>query len=790
MSDTPATPGHERTTSLASIGDLIKHAPLRVTARNAADLPPAAPATIEAADTGPVLPPSQRSDVPRPSGQREITSSDTTPQRQSWLDASLAGRLRRGGDIVHLGPGLVIPGTRYRLLRWLGDGGMGVVYEAEHIDIDRRVAVKILRLEVCDQPQALQLFRDEARAAGKIGSAHIVEVLDFAELPDGRLLYTMELLGGRPLSREIAERPLPPARVIALLRQVCKGLASAHAAHIIHRDIKPENIFLDNRQSRPDVVKILDFGISIFMAGTTVTDANIIGTPLYLAPEIIAGGPFDARVDMYAVGCTAFEMLTGRPPYEGNVKELLFSHVHAPLPSLAALCRDHEVPRALAEVVVRCLAKRPADRYANMDDLEAALCEAQIDARLETSWDDLSLPNVEGERRDRLLRGMPDPAMMSIVQARPRKRSYFAAALVGCLLLGAAIYAVQTRTAAVTVADDPELVRLEAEARAAAARVAFVYPPADEPQARTSYHVIRELEATLGPSNRAARELASSLRREFAGTLGAFGDRLWERPGGLEFAVDAYAQALLFDPDLEPAASRADLTPGQLARLAAKAASLGFSATELIAVEPLVVLAESDIVGETPALQAARDRISRRTRARDSALLASATANPPAPAQPPVPAPVEAAPPVEAPAPASTDATPAVSSEPTRAPARDPAAAAKLLEQARAAVRSGQPAEAERLFEKALAHDSRSVDALAGLTELHFNRGAYARALALGERACKLAPGDASLHLLVGDAAFKVFHYDDARAAYERAGQLGHPEAAGRLGKLAAKLAD
>ena len=789
MSDTPATPGHERTTSLASIGDLIKHAPLRVTARNAADLPPAAPATIEAADTGPVLPPSQRSDVPRPSGQREITSSDTTPQRQSWLDASLAGRLRRGGDIVHLGPGLVIPGTRYRLLRWLGDGGMGVVYEAEHIDIDRRVAVKILRLEVCDQPQALQLFRDEARAAGKIGSAHIVEVLDFAELPDGRLLYTMELLGGRPLSREIAERPLPPARVIALLRQVCKGLASAHAAHIIHRDIKPENIFLDNRQSRPDVVKILDFGISIFMTGTTVTDANIIGTPLYLAPEIIAGGPFDARVDMYAVGCTAFEMLTGRPPYEGNVKELLFSHVHAPLPSLAALCRDHEVPRALAEVVVRCLAKRPADRYANMDDLEAALCEAQIDARLETSWDDLSLPNVEGERRDRLLRGMPDPAMMSIVQARPRKRSYFAAALVGCLLLGAAIYAVQTRTAAV-VADDPELVRLEAEARAAAARVAFVYPPADEPQARTSYHVIRELEATLGPSNRAARELASSLRREFAGTLGAFGDRLWERPGGLEFAVDAYAQALLFDPDLEPAASRADLTPGQLARLAAKAASLGFNATELIAVEPLVVLAESDIVGETPALQAARDRISRRTRARDSALLASATANPPAPAQPPVPAPVEAAPPVEAPAPASTDATPAVSSEPTRTPARDPAAAAKLLEQARAAVRSGQPAEAERLFEKALAHDSRSVDALAGLTELHFNRGAYARALALGERACKLAPGDASLHLLVGDAAFKVFHYDDARAAYERAGQLGHPEAAGRLGKLAAKLAD
>ena len=196
-----------------------------------------------------------------------------------------AGRLRRPGEMVHLSPGAVIPGTRYRLLRWLGDGGMGVVYEAEHIDIERRVAVKILRLEVCDQPQALQLFRDEARAAGRIGSAHIVEILDFAELPDGRLLYTMELLGGRPLARDIAERPMSAARTIAVLRQVCKGLSSDHAAHIIHRDIKPDNIFLVDRQSRPDSVKILDFGISIVMAGATVTDTDVVGTPPAAPPS-------------------------------------------------------------------------------------------------------------------------------------------------------------------------------------------------------------------------------------------------------------------------------------------------------------------------------------------------------------------------------------------------------------------------------------------------------------------------------------------------------------------------
>ena len=266
----------------------------------------------------------------------------------------------------------------------------------------------------------------------------------------------------------------------------------------------------------------------------------------------------------------------------------------------------------------------------------------------------------------------------------------------------------------------------------------------------------------------------------------------------VEFAVDAYAQALLFDPDLEPAASRADLTPGQLARLAGKAASLGFSATELIAVEPLVVLAEGDIVADTPALQAVRDRIARRTRNRDGALVVTTGAPPSAGAAAPVEvaaAPVGVAAPVEvavAEASAASEGGSEASeaSEVRREPTRDPAAAVKLLEQARAAVRGGQLAEAERLFEKTLAHDGRSVDALAGLSELHFNRGAYARALSFGERACKLRPDDAALRLLVGDAAFKVFRYDDARAAYERARELGSPEAERRLAKLAAKLAD
>jgi tetratricopeptide (TPR) repeat protein len=701
--------------------------------------------------------------------------------RRSRLDAAVAARSRRGAEPIHLSPGTVIPGTRYRLLRWLGDGGMGVVYEAEHVDIERRVAVKILRPEVCDHPHAVQLFRDEARAAGRIGSAHIVEVVDFAELPDGRLLYAMELLSGQPLSRALGGRPMQPARVIAILRQVCKGLASAHVAHIVHRDIKPDNIFLLDR--RRNAVKILDFGISIFLAEATATDASVVGTPHYLAPEIIAGMPFDARVDMYAVGCTGFEMLTGRPPFEGTILELFDAHLSAPPPSIAARRGDTEVPPELEAVITRCLAKLPADRYADMDDLEAALCEAQIAARLETAWDDLPLPNVEGERRDLLLRKMPDPTAPSIIVQRPRLRVVVTGALVGALVAGS-VFLGRTLTATTEVPADPEIARLEAEARGAAARIAFVYPPEDDPGARTAYQVVLEIEAL---SEQGGRDVGRTLRHEFARTLGAYGDRLWERPGGLEFAVDAYAQALLFDPDLEPAASRANLTPGQLARLARKAALREFSETELVASEPLVILAESDKVEGSPALRRVRERIVKRTRDRDASLAqlagapeptATSSSQPTAGDPKPRPDEMRRDPPGGDPEPRLDE---------TR---RDPSAAARLVQQAHTASREGKLVEAERLFERALAHDSRNAAALAGLTDIHFNRGAYSRALSFGKQALKLAPKDKNLHLLVGDAAFKAFQYDDARRTYERAKELGHPEAAGRLAKLAAKLAE
>ncbi|MCA9656950.1 MAG: serine/threonine protein kinase, partial [Myxococcales bacterium] len=446
--------------------------------------------------------------------ESRLTTS-TPGIRRSWLDVALAEKLlERRTEPIHLSPGAIVPGTRYRIVRWIGDGGMGVVYEAEHMDIGRRFAVKILRQEVCNIPRATQLFRDEARAAAKIGADAIVEIFDFAELPDGRLLYAMELLNGRALAREIAERPLAPARVVAILRQLCKGLAAAHAAHIIHRDIKPDNIFLAERNGRPDAVKILDFGIAIFMVEATVTDANVIGTPHYLAPEIVTGKPYDARVDMYAIGCTAFEMLTGQPPFEGSMKELLEAHVDRPPPSIAEVRADDLVPAALEAVLRRCMAKDPDARFADMEDLEAALCEAQIAAKLETPWDDLPLPNVDVERRDKLLRRMPDPNAGALAQG-PRRRPYLAWLAIAALAIAAIAYVSNALINPSAVEIDPRLVRLEAEAREAAARVIFVYPPASAPDARTAYQAIRDMETlTPGPKGDNARALARELRRE------------------------------------------------------------------------------------------------------------------------------------------------------------------------------------------------------------------------------------------------------------------------------------
>ncbi|MCA9317887.1 MAG: protein kinase, partial [Planctomycetes bacterium] len=187
-----------------------------------------------AAPTLAAVPGSQRSTHDQPGAQGRPTE-DFQAARHEHAGTQMAGvenLAEPGGEQprIRLVPGRVVPGTRYRITRWLGEGGMGVVYEAEHIDIDRKVALKILRFDLSQEPKMAQVFRDEARAASRVGSKNIVEIFDFGELSDGRLFFCMELLAGEDLVPASEESWIPPARLIPILRQICKGLRAAHQA--------------------------------------------------------------------------------------------------------------------------------------------------------------------------------------------------------------------------------------------------------------------------------------------------------------------------------------------------------------------------------------------------------------------------------------------------------------------------------------------------------------------------------------------------------------------------------
>jgi len=695
--------------------------------------------------------------------------------------------------LLPLAPGATIAGTRYRLVRWLGDGGMGVVYEAEHIDLRRRVALKILRTDACRRPEFVDMFRAEACTVARIQSDYIVQVYDFAEVADGRALFTMELLEGRTLRSHITEGPIDAARTIAIARQACKGLAAAHDAGVVHRDIKPENVFLTRRRGRNDAVRLLDFGVSAILADARLAASRAAGTPWYLAPERVAGLAHDGRADIYALGCTLYEMLSGVRPFQGDEHEVLVEHLERDPPALLEVAPDRAIPSALAAVVMRCLAKQPQDRPATAAELEAALCEAQIEAGLHTAWDDLPIPDIDPVARERLLRAMPDPF------ARPESRGARLRWGIGIVVATSAIVA----TAATMLPRNAALERIESltiDARAAAAQDYFLYPPATSPETPTAFAFVLELEQVGGLGSFAATRRANYLRREFADTLARLGDRYWDHPAGRAFAVDYYAEALVFVHDHPTASERAALSPGHLAELERKAQEMSFTAPELAAVAPLVALAKDDPIelrdavielrSATPVwgtrIDAQIDQIVEAATPADTAATdaPTITAGLGEPTEPVVPLAEERRPPDDG----GANERPAAVTPTVPEPATTPGTATKRwLAEGRAHLARGSIAAARRSFERVLAEQPRHAGALAGLARTAFEEGDYVEAARFAERAVAQAPGRADHVILLGDAYFKSFRYADAEVQYRRAAMLGHPSAQARLAKVRQK---
>ena len=272
---------------------------------------------------------------------------------------------------------------RYRILRRIGEGGMGIVYEAEHAVIEKRVALKVLRDDFSSRPEVVQRFRQEAKSASRIGNEHIVDISDFGETPSGASYFVMEMLDGEDLANLLArEGSLPLARAADIVIQCCKALGAAHAKGIVHRDMKPENIFLVTRDGRPDFVKIVDFGIAKMSdietpgePGRKLTKTGMIfGTPEYMSPEQAAGKPLDHRVDVYALGVILFELLTGRVPFVGDTfMGILTQHMFESPPPMREVNPNVKVEPAVEGFIARALAKSADERFPSCDEMARSL---------------------------------------------------------------------------------------------------------------------------------------------------------------------------------------------------------------------------------------------------------------------------------------------------------------------------------------------------------------------------------------------------------------------------------
>jgi eukaryotic-like serine/threonine-protein kinase len=258
---------------------------------------------------------------------------------------------------------------RFEMLDRIGEGGMGVVYRARQVSVDRIVAIKVLNAQVAQDPQWVGRFINEAKACSKLQHPNTVRLIDFGQTREGLLFMAMEFLDGMAIRTAIDRYGrMQPARVMRILGQCCQSLAEAHNFGIIHRDIKPDNLFLVTLGGQPDFVKVLDFSVAKLKqaSGSAMqTQAGVVfGTPNYMSPEQGRGLPLDARSDIYALGIVAYEMLMGKPPFNSqNPMEVLAMHVRTPVPPMTG------VPDAVAQVVMRALAKDPAHRQQNVEQL-------------------------------------------------------------------------------------------------------------------------------------------------------------------------------------------------------------------------------------------------------------------------------------------------------------------------------------------------------------------------------------------------------------------------------------
>ncbi len=375
---------------------------------------------------------------------------------------------------------------RYRLLKKLGEGGMGTVYLAEHVTIKKRCAIKLLNPEFAHKHDLVERFLQEARAASMIAHENVVEITDFGAAPNGSVFFVMEMLIGEDLAETIKrEAPLPWSRVAPIAMQICRALAAAHNKGIVHRDMKPENCFRVERHGNADFIKVLDFGIAKVTsedpdgAGGRLTSTGMIfGTPTYMSPEQAQGQRVDHRSDIYALGVILYELLTGKVPFSAdNFMGILTKHMfdEPVAPSVAAPHAD--ISLEVEAIVLKCLQKDRAFRFQSMEELSTAILTVGTGARPVTVTPEArTRPISEGRPTAFLTHGDASPrarAAGEVTLADPQRSPGQRRGLMVALAAGIAVVAGSVVTLLALSQEDPPA--------AVAGPVAVVAPPTQPP---------------------------------------------------------------------------------------------------------------------------------------------------------------------------------------------------------------------------------------------------------------------------------------------------------------------
>ncbi len=279
----------------------------------------------------------------------------------------------------------VVSGTPYRILRKIGEGASGFVYEAEHTELGRKVALKVLAPGHSSTHDAIERFRSEARAVAQLSHPNLVPLYDFGKSLDGRVFLAMELLSGETLDRHLKRtKGMDYREAVAIGIEACKALEAAHGAGLVHRDLKPANLFL----TRDGGLKLLDFGVAMALADVATEQKEkraasrgfaVFGTPEYMSPEQVAGESVDGRCDIYALGCVLFELMTGTPVFTGTSSVMVMGKQLREAPeSLRARAPERAIPCVLDALVLRALEKDPNDRFPSATALREALAAALL----------------------------------------------------------------------------------------------------------------------------------------------------------------------------------------------------------------------------------------------------------------------------------------------------------------------------------------------------------------------------------------------------------------------------